>query len=133
MKLSLTATLSFALALFVSAPAEAASIAFSLNCDISGPAPCTAMPAAGTIELTDNTTNTNWVDIVVTVTSGKIKDFYLNIAGTPSPGFSFLTTGPSVGFSPNGKSADGYDSDFDLVIPNNGNINEGSLSTTLQL
>src|SRR5262249_34456438 len=106
-------------------------------CLINGPNPCTHTTSKGSITLTDDATNTNWVDVAVTVLSGNIKEFWLNYSGFPLPtGYSFSTsTGTSVGVSQDASQADGYNIGFfDLNLPGHGNLNAPlTFSTILKL
>ena len=122
--------LSFTLALFTSARAEAATITFSLDCPFNGPNICASpiSPAAGTITLTDNG---DFVDILVSVTDGKIKDLHLNFTGTPQTGYSFFSTNSSVSYNPDNEQADGYNVGFFDI--NAGGNNDNPFLTTLKL
>jgi len=124
-------------ALAFAANAGATSITFNLDCLINGPNPCAPTTSRGTITLSDDTTNTKWIDVVVTVGSGNIKEFWLNYSGFPLPGgYAFSTsTGTSVGVSQDASQADGYNIGFfDLNLPKHGNLGAPlTFSTILRL
>jgi PEP-CTERM motif-containing protein len=131
------AVLNGVFALGFAANAGATSITFNLDCLINGPNPCAPTTSQGTITLSDNSTNTNWVDVVVTVLSGNIKEFWLNYSGFPLPsGYTFSTsTGTSIGVSQDASQADGYNIGFfDLNLPKHGNLGAPlTFSTILRL
>lgn len=92
----------------------------------------------GSITITDNITNTNRVDLNVTLadSSWKILGVYLNYFDPALNAFtgSLLTTGGyTLGVNVNGQKADGYSAGyFDLQDPATGNIgNLGSYNDTL--
>jgi hypothetical protein len=106
---------------------QAQSLSFDLNYTIGNTTPVTPHSSFGTVVLTDNTTNTNRVNISVDLlnASWKILAVYLNyndaIFRNSSP---FRTTsGKAVGVDENDQEPGSYAYRFDLQIPRNGNIN----------
>jgi hypothetical protein len=136
MSKSLLTSLIATFAFFATAvsPAAASSITFTFDCDITGPA-CSPTAPVGTLQLSDSVTNTNWVDVLLTLGSGDPQQFYINYNGFPLPtGYTFAATGTSVDISENTAQADGYTLGFfDLVIPDTGNISGNPFATTLKL
>lgn len=123
--------------LLAPAAARADSFTFTLNCTLSG-AGCANSGPWGTVTISDNTTNANWVDLSVAlnVPTAKTLNLDLNFLGTVASGYSFsLTNGKSVAYSPDGIKADGYSTGMlDIQIPGTGNLgNANPWSGTLQL
>ena len=129
-------TLLLAIVVSVGIPkgAAAANITFDFDCDITGPV-CSGIPSIGTIVVSDNTTNANWVDIVLTLNAGNVQSFYLNYDGFPLPaGYNFEATPIGVDVTENGEQADGYNIGFfDLEFPDTGSIGANPATTTLKL
>ena len=133
-KLPATILATLALSLASANAADAASISFTFDCDIQGPS-CSAIAPVGTLTISDSVANTNWVDISLTLTGGDPQSFYFNFTGFPLPaGYSFRATGTNVDVDENNRQADGYNiGDFDLSIPDTGNISGNPFNTVLRL
>ena len=124
------------LILGAAAQASAASIIFTFDCDIAGPA-CSPGAPIGTLTISDSLANTNWVDISLVVTTGDPQKFYFNYpdAGVPrTAGYTFKADGTDVQEDQNNKQADGYSiGQFDLAIPDGGGISGSPYTTVLKL
>ena len=127
------------------ATAEADTIGpWSLNTELCGGPPmptCTGGPW-GTVTLTDNGSNTNRVDGTVSlVDPAKIRDVWLNFSDSffdvsGDLMFTMLAyigagTPFEVNAGRNNEKADGYDGDYDLNVPIQGNDDVTSLTFTL--
>lgn len=75
-------TLAAAFVLYGATNAQAASVTFDLNCVWSGSgnnSTCTPTTSFGTVTLTDSTVNSNWIEILVSLTNGgDLGRLYLN-------------------------------------------------------
>jgi hypothetical protein len=117
--------------------AMADSITFTLNCTVSN-AGCATSGPWGTVTIADNTTNSNYVNLTVSlnVSTAKTLNLDLNYFGTFPGGAAFsLTDGTQVTYTSNGIQADGYTAGkLDLQIPKNGNLGSANPWTgTLKL
>ena len=133
-RLTATILVTLVLCLASARPAAAASISFSFNCNIAGPS-CSAIAPVGTLTISDSVANSNWVDISLSLAGGDPQSFYFNFTGFPLPaGFSFRATGTTVDVDENDLQADGYNiGEFDLAIPDTGNITGNPFTTVLRL
>ncbi len=110
------------------APASAAAIIFDLNCSITSLG-CTAGSTYGTLTLVDVTyLGEDAVRLDVDLVGAgihKIQEITLNFdtaaAGTALPSAT-LSSGTSLDYSPDSIKADGYKGDFDIQIPDGGNL-----------
>ncbi|SEM69618.1 PEP-CTERM protein-sorting domain-containing protein [Syntrophus gentianae] len=118
--------------------AYADSITYYLTYKIDGAnsaADFVSIPSLGTVTISDNETNNNWVDIKVDLNSGlNIQEFELNFSGNMTL-FNNLTITPnSLSKAIDGKKPDGYKGFFDIQVPQNGNLTGedyvGTLSST---
>lgn len=112
----------------------ASTISLALDCNIAGTT-CTSTSPVGTLQLSDSVANANWVDVVLTLTTGDVQKFLFNFDGFALPaGYHFAATGTSVVAAQDGQQAGGYSVGlFDLAIPDNGQISGNPFSTTLML
>jgi len=110
------------------ASAAASAITFNINCYITS-AGCTAGTSYGTLTLTDVIYLGDaavQVDVDLTGDSvHKVQEILLNYdtaaAGTALPNLT-LSDGTGLTYSSNSLSADGYQGDFDIQIPDTGNL-----------
>jgi hypothetical protein len=101
-----------------------ASVIFTLDCLTSNTTAGQCSPSAGvagTITLSDDPTNANWVDIDASLTApgGRgITRLFLNYGGPSIPsGYAFAATNTSsVSFSPNNQGTANYGVFLDLVL-----------------
>jgi hypothetical protein len=102
---------------------QAAALTFDLNEFILGPT-LTPIASLGTITLTDDTTNTNNVDVTVSLTNTtqKLLTFYLNYGGSGTLANMTINGDPIA----TKQTADGYPGVFDIQFPATGNLNNGS-------
>jgi hypothetical protein len=110
---------------------QAAALTFDFNQIISGPT-LTSTTSLGLITLMDNTTNTNDVDVNVTLidTTQKLLAFYLNYGGSGTLA-SMTINGAAI--APN-QTADGYPGIFSIQFPATGNLdNVSSFSGVIDL
>ena len=109
------------------AQASAAAIIYDLNCYITSSG-CTAGELYGTLTLVDVTyLGNDAVRLDVDLEGSgihKIQEVTLNFdsGGSGAVPNATLSDGTSLSYSPNGISADGYQGDFDIQIPANGNL-----------
>jgi len=116
------------------APVAASSITYIFDCDITGPT-CTPTTPVGQLSITDSGSDTNAVDLVLSLVSGDPQSLFINYNGFPLPtGFSFVSSASSVDVNQDSQQADGYTVGlFDLKFPDNGNISGNPFTTTLTL
>ncbi len=103
----------------------AVSFSYDLNYNISGADSfndMTYVGSLGTITISDDESNSNWVDVGVTLNAGlKLLGFDLNYDGIEN--ITNLTiTGASLVASKDAEKADGFHGKFDIEVPANSNL-----------
>jgi len=111
--------------LALSTSAFASSYTYNLIYKIDGAGSLnqmTKISSLGTVTISDDTTNSNWVDIAISLNSGlKLLDFDLNYNGIQN--ITNLTiSGATLDVATDSQNADGYKGYFDISVPKNGNL-----------
>jgi hypothetical protein len=116
-------------------PAQAASITFDLNCTIVSSTSCTPHSSYGSITLSDNASNPNWLDFKIDLNSpwDEISKVWLNFAYTgpgSTSGYSFESTNGSVDYHVNNVGPSG---NFDMTLDPRGTSAHDPYKGTLML
>src|SRR5262245_6584154 len=116
----------FAAGLLLGIASQASATTYQLNCTFSGPETagiCSPSASVGTITLTQNGTNSNWVDVAV----------HLTLPPSPAPDIvAFYLNFPSTwGFSGGNPIIGGFEYEFSVVgaSPSVGANNRGPQNT----